>query len=221
MFRDREDAANRLAEHLRGRRFRDPLVLAIPRGGIVLGAVLARALGAELDVALARKLRAPGHPEFALGAVSEDGEVYLDHHSAGYRQLVAHDLAVERERQLGEIARRRELYRGGRPACELGGRSVVVTDDGIATGSTAIAALKAARGQRPHELIVAVPVAPPDRLAEVREWCDEVVCLDAPPDFHSVGQFYDDFSPVTDDEVAATLRRFATARPPEVAASAV
>lgn len=206
MFRDREDAGRQLAARLRGRTLRDPLVLAIPRGGVVIGAILARELGAELDVVLARKLRAPGQPELALGAVSETGEVYMNHHTEGYRTLVAPQVSVEREVQLNEIARRREVYRGRRPAAAMTGRSVIVTDDGIATGSTMIAALKVARGQGPHELIVAVPVAAPDRLAEVRGWCDEVVCLEAPPDFVAVGQFYDDFSPVTDDHAVTILR---------------
>ena len=219
MFRDREDAARQLAERLKGRRFRNPLVLAIPRGGVVLGAVLARELGAELDVVLSRKLRAPGRPEFALGAVSETGEVYLNHHTEGYRTLVAPELSVEREHQLREIARRRKEYRGGRPAAQMAGRSVIVTDDGIATGSTMIAALKVARGQSPHELIVAVPVGSPERVGEVREWCDEVVCLLTPPDFFAVGQYYDDFPPVEDDTAVAMLRASARVRPETAAAT--
>jgi predicted phosphoribosyltransferase len=210
MFQDREDAARKLADRLRGRVFRDPLVLAIPRGGVVVGAVLARELGAELDVVLSRKLRVPGQPELALGAVSETGEVYLNHHTAGSRTLVAPQVSVEREYQLNEIARRRQAYRGGRPAAETTGRSVIVTDDGIATGSTMIAALKVVRGQHPHELIVAVPVGSPERLCEVREWCDEMVCLECPADFSAVGRSYDDFAPVEDAEVVDLLRRFAS-----------
>jgi hypothetical protein len=211
MFRNREDAAHQLVDRLRTRKFHNPVVLAIPRGGVVLGAVLARELGAELDVVLSRKLRAPGQPEWALGAVSETGEIYLNHHSEGYRHLVAPELSVERERQLTEIARRRELFRAVRPAAELTDRSVIVTDDGIATGSTMVAALKVARGQHPHELIVAVPVASPDRLAEVRQWCDDVVCLAAPPDFFAIGPYYDDFSTVEDSTVLELLQEFAPA----------
>lgn len=211
MFQDREDAARQLADRLRGRSFRDPLVLAIPRGGVVVGAILARELGAELDVVLARKLRAPGQPELALGAVSETGEVHLTHHTAGARTLVAPQVSVEREFQLNEIALRREAYRGGRPAAEVTGRSVIVTDDGIATGSTMIAALKVARGQHPHELIAAVPVGSPERLGEVREWCDEVVCLETPADLFAVGRYYDDFAPVDDAGVVELLRRSAPA----------
>lgn len=211
MFHTREDAARQLAERLRGRPFRNPLVLAIPRGGVAVGAVLARELGADLDVVLSRKLRAPSQPELAVGAVSETGEVYLNHHTEGYRHLAAPELSVEREYQLREIERRRWLYRAGRPATTVADRSVVVTDDGIATGSTMVAALKVIRGHRPHELIVAVPVGPPNRLDEVRQWCDEVVCLAAPDDFVAVGQYYDGFPPVTDAAAVELLRPFAAA----------
>jgi hypothetical protein len=211
MFLNREEAARRLAERLADRPFRNPLVLAVPRGGVVVGAVLARALGADLDVVLSRKLRAPGRPELALGAVSEAGEVHLNHHTEGYRHLAAPELSVEREYQLREIARWREVYRGGRPEADVAGRSVIVTDDGVATGATLIAALKVARGHHPRELIAAVPVGPPDRLAEVRQWCDEVVCLAAPDEFGALGRFYDDFEPVDDETVLALLKEFAPA----------
>jgi predicted phosphoribosyltransferase len=208
MFRNREDAAVRLAQALQARTFLDPLVLAIPRGGVVLGAVLARALGAELDVVLARKLRTPGKPELAIGAVAEGGKVYLNHHAQELTGAVGDYLVEERDRQRAEIARRQKRFRAARPAAPVSGRSVILTDDGIATGSTMIAALKAIRGQQPHELIVAVPVAVPDRLEEVRQWCDEVVCLAQPEDFWAVGQFYEDFTQVTDEQVVALLHAF-------------
>jgi putative phosphoribosyl transferase len=208
MFRDREDAALQLAEKLKGRALRDPVVLAIPRGGVATGAVLARALGADLDVVLARKLRAPSQPELALGAVAETGEVYLNHLTKEAPDWLDRYLAEETAYQVQVIARRRRLFRGVRPALPLAGRSVLVTDDGIATGSTMIAALKAVGGQQPHEVIVAVPVASPDRLEEVSRWCDEVVCLLSPEEFWAVGQFYEDFSPVEDSEVVELLRTF-------------
>jgi predicted phosphoribosyltransferase len=210
-FLDREDAAFRLAARLKGRPFTDPLVLAIPRGGVVTGAVLARQLTAELDVVLARKLRAPGHAELALGAVAENGAVYLNAFAEPYREERAAHLAREREHQLAEMARRARLIRGVRPRVPVAGRSVIVTDDGIATGATMIAALRAVRAEEPRELIVAVPVASPDRLAEVRRYCDETVCLLCPEEFWAVGQFYEDFRPVEDDEVVALLRAFAPA----------
>jgi putative phosphoribosyl transferase len=209
MFRNREDAALRLAAKLKGRELSDPLVLAIPRGGVVTGAVLARELGAELDVVLSRKLRAPEQPELAIGAIAEDGRVYLNHHAQAYLDLLEDYLAEERRHQLGEIARRKKLFRAVRPQAPIAGRSVIVTDDGIATGSTVIAALQSIKTQKPREVIVAVPVASPDRLEEVRRWCDDVVCLLAPAEFWAIGQFYEDFTQVEDNEVIELLREFA------------
>jgi predicted phosphoribosyltransferase len=211
MFRDREDAARRLAERLKGRPLTDPLVLAIPRGGVVTGAVLAWELGAELDVVLSRKLRTPGQPELALGAVGEDGNLYLDPHAALLIDVYRDALEAECSYQLSEIERRRTLFRAVRPEAPVAGRSVIVTDDGIATGSTMIAALRVARAQRPRELIVAVPVAAPDRLKEVCERCDEVICLLAPEPFWGVGQFYADFRTIEDRRVVELLRNWAPA----------
>jgi hypothetical protein len=218
MFRNREDAARQLDSRLKGRLFQDPLVLAIPRGGVVIGAVLAQASGADLDVVLSRKLRAPGMPESALGAIGEDGQVYLDRHVEEMFGPLSDYLIKEREHQIAEIARRKALYRPTRPAAAIAGRSVIVVDDGIATGSTMIAALRVAQAQDPYELIVAVPVASAKRLEEVRRWCDEVVCLDCPHDFRAIGQFYQDFRQVEDEEVLAILRRFTSV--PEQAAAA-
>lgn len=209
MFRNREDAGRQLAERLKTRPLHDPLVLAIPRGGVVTGAALARELGADLDVVLSRKLRAPAQPELAIGAIAEDGEVYLNHNAEEFFDQLQDYLAVEKERQMAEIERRRQLFRAVRPRAPVAGRSVIVTDDGIATGSTMIAALQALRAENPRELIVAVPVASPERLAEVRRWCDDAVCLLAPALFYAVGQFYQDFRQVDDDEVVELLRQFA------------
>jgi predicted phosphoribosyltransferase len=209
MFRDREDAARKLAARFKGRELHDPLVLAIPRGGVVTGVVLARELGADLDVVLARKLRAPGQPELAIGAVSEGGQVYLNHHAQEFLDVIEEYLEQERRHQMAEIARRKELFRAVRPAAPLKGRSVIVTDDGIATGSTMIAALQAVKTQNAYEVIVAVPVASPDRLAEVGRWCNDVVCLLAPEAFWAVGEFYEDFTPVEDEDVVRILRGFA------------
>lgn len=211
MFKNREDAARQLAARLKDRPLYEPLVLAIPRGGVVTGAVLARELGAELDVVLSRKLRAPGQPELAIGAITEDGQVYLNHHSEGFIDLLQEYLVEERRHQLAEIARRGKLFRAVRPQARVTGRSVIVTDDGIATGSTMIAALQAVKVEKPRELIVAVPVASPERLAEVRRWCDDVVCLLAPEVFWAVGQFYLDFRQVEDEEVVELLREYGTA----------
>jgi putative phosphoribosyl transferase len=214
-FRNREEAARLLARRFDGRELRDPLVLAIPRGGVVTGAVLAQVLGAELDVVLSRKLRAPFQPELAIGAVGEDGRVYLNPGVEETLDLDDEYIAGERAHQLDEIGRRKALFRAVRPQATIEGRSVIVTDDGIATGATMIAALDAARANHPFELIVAVPVASPERLREVRRHCDEMICLLAPRSFWAIGQFYADFTQVEDQEAVELLR---TAAPAEAQA---
>jgi predicted phosphoribosyltransferase len=219
MFHDRKDAARKLAEKLRKRKLHNPLVLAIPRGGVVTGAVLAQELGAELDIVLSRKLRAPDQPEFAVGAISEDGQIYLNPHVSDLFGPSDDYLDQERHHQLAEIARRKRLFREVRPQASIAGRSVIVTDDGIATGSTMIAALQVVKTQKPREIIVAVPVAPPDRLEEIRRWCDDVVCLHSPETFWAIGQFYADFSQVEDEEVVEMLRSAGTGSRTEPAAA--
>ncbi len=207
-FRNREDAALQLAEILKGRPWSDPLVLAIPRGGVLIGAVLARQLGAECDVVLSRKLRAPGQPELAIGAIAEDGLVFLDRlaEEISSSRVEADYLAKEKRHQLAEIARRQKLFRAIRPQASVAGRSVIVTDDGIATGSTMLAALQVVKAQGPRELIVAVPVAPPDEVPEIRAACDDVICLLTPRHFWSIGEFYEDFTQVDDAQVIEVLR---------------
>lgn len=205
-FRDRTEAGRLLAERLAGVPLVRPLVLAIPRGGVVVGAELARRLGAELDVVLSRKLRAPLQPEYALGAVAEDGSVVLNPDAATLIREAGEYLEAERQYQLQEIARRQQLYRAVRPAATVAGRSVIVTDDGIATGSTALAALQTVRAQKPHELILAVPVGSPERLGQLARHCDRLIYLLAPEDFTAVGQFYEDFEPVEDEEVLRELQ---------------
>lgn len=206
MFLNREDAGRRLATLLSGRPLERPLVLAIPRGGVVLGQVLARQLGAELDVVLARKLRAPGQPELALGAVAEDGHIFVNPIAQRIPGVTAEYLEEEQQHQADEIARRRALVRAVRPKAPVTGRSVIVTDDGLATGATMLAALQVLPNYHPKEVIVAVPVAAPDRLEALGSWCQEIVCLLAPEDFRAVGAYYRDFRPVEDEEVLAILR---------------
>ncbi len=206
MFRDREEAGMMLAERLKGRTLIQPLVLAIPRGGMVTGAALARELNAELDVALSRKLRAPENPEYAIGAISEDGRVYLNPDAEELLEFCPDYLTRERHHQLSEIAHRQVLFREIRPRANVAGRSVILTDDGIATGSTMIAALKTVAARRPAEIIVAVPVAAVSRLEEIRTLCDELICLHAPEHFGAIGYFYDDFTPVTDQRAVELLR---------------
>lgn len=208
MFKDRQDAARQLARRLAGRALKNPLVLGIPRGGVVVGAVLARELNAELDVVLARKLRSPWQPELAIGAIGEDGEVYIGDIAARIPEATPEYIAGERAHQLAEIERRKKLLRAVRPAAEVGARSVVLTDDGIATGATMLAALRVLRARRPHELIVAVPVAPPETLAKLAGHCDRLECLLAPEFMGAVGAFYEDFRQVEDEEVLELLRQF-------------
>jgi predicted phosphoribosyltransferase len=208
MFHDREDAALQLAERLKARELQDPLVLAIPRGGVVTGALIAKAIGADLDVLLSRKLRAPGQPELAIGAVSEDGRVYLTCFAREMPGLTDDYLAEERRYQVAEIARRKNLFRKVRGKAPISGRSVIVTDDGIATGSTMIAALQIVKAQNPREVIVAVPVASQDRVGEIWSWCDDVVCLRLPESFRAIGQFYEDFTQVEDEQAVELLRQF-------------
>jgi putative phosphoribosyl transferase len=206
VFRDREDAAHQLVEKLKPFILRDPLVLGIPRGGVLTGAAIASELNAELDVVLARKLRAPRQPEFAIGAISENGEMDLNEEAVRHSQASVEYVEKELKFQLEEIERRKQLIRQVRPPSKMSGRSVIVTDDGIATGTTMIAALKAVRLEEPYELIAAVPVAPPNRLDDLKRYCDTAICLLSPRDFWAVGNFYTDFTPVEDEDVLRLLR---------------
>ena len=222
MFRDREDAAYKLATAIRDLKLDNPLVLAIPRGGVATGAILARELGAELDVVLSRKLRAPGQPgqpELAIGAISEDGQVHLNRRAVEALGVTDEYLDEEKQHQLSEIARRKRLFRSVRPEAAISGRTVIVTDDGIATGSNMMAALQTVRPQRPSQLIVAIPVAPFDRLAAFEKRCDKVVCLLSPAEFWAVGQFYEDFPTVEDEQVVELLKALGPIGKPESTAT--
>ena len=205
-FRDRDDAARQLAQDLRHYRGAKPLVLAIPRGAVPMGQRIASELQGELDVVLVRKLGAPFSDEYAIGAVDESGRVYRSPLAAAAGANEAY-IEHETKRQLALLRQRRERYTPLRPRVDPAGRNVIVIDDGLATGATMIAALHAVRAGKPARLICAVPVAAPDSLAKVRALADEVVCLHAPQDFAAVGQFYDNFDAVEDDEVAAILAR--------------
>jgi predicted phosphoribosyltransferase len=205
-FASRSDAARRLAAALGPCAGRRPLVLAIPRGSVEMGALLAERLGGELDVVLVRKLRAPGNPELAVGAVDETGWTWVAEHAAEAGAGAAY-LEGEIAAQLAELRRRRALYTPGRAPIDPGGRVAIVVDDGIATGASMIAALHAVRGKHPARLVCAVPVAAAETLARVRRYADEVICLEVPPGFRAVGQFYRDFRQVQDDEVVRLLAR--------------
>jgi predicted phosphoribosyltransferase len=208
MFRDRQDAGERLATRLRPRMLHDPLVLAVPRGGVVLGAGLARALRADLDVVLSRKLRDPGQPELSLGALAEDGTVYLNPEVRDWPEGIKDYLEVEKRFQGAEIARRKSVIRAVRPAAAVAGRSVILTDDGVATGSTILAALPVVRACRPRHLVVAVPVCAGGCIDRIRANCDELVYLLRPEGFIAVSRFYHDFPPLEDEEVLSLLHQF-------------
>jgi len=205
MFRDRIQAAERLAEALAAYRGQRPLVLAIPRGAVPMAKLIAERLQGDFDVVLVRKLRAPGQPELAIGSVDESGWTYIASFAASTGADAQH-IEAEKRKQLATIRQRRAQYTPLRAHIQPAGRIVIVVDDGLATGATMIAALHGLRQQKPARLVCAVPVAPPDTLEKVRTLADEVVCLETPEWFQAVGQFYQDFQQVEDEEVIALLK---------------
>jgi len=203
-FRNREDAATELAGRLAGYRGQHPLILGVPRGAVPMARIIADSLSGDLDVVLVRKLRAPGQPELAIGAVDEAGAVL----KGRYLEMASDDYIREEVRTQQEILRkRRALYTRAQQAVDPAGRVVVIVDDGIATGSSMLAAIRSVRAHRPARIVVAIGVAPPSALARMEAEADEVVCLCSPEDFYAVGQVFEDFSEVTDDMVVEALTR--------------
>ena len=203
-FENRAEAGQLLARCLHMYRGQHPLVLAIPRGAVPMGKIVAEALGGELDVVLVRKLRAPYNPELAIGSIDETGAVYLDPHT---RDLWDEPyLEAETTTQLATLHQRRQQYEPAGAVIDAAGRIAIVLDDGIATGSTMIAALRAVRARRPAKLVAATGVASAEALRLIRQEADEVVCLETPAILYAIGYHFRDFSQVSDEEVVATLR---------------
>jgi predicted phosphoribosyltransferase len=205
IFRNREEAASLLADALVDYRGQRPLVLAIPRGAAPMAKIIADALEGEADVVLVHKLGAPENPELAVGAVDETGQLYLSDGAAALG-LSQDYLERERQAQLDTLRRRRALYTAARAPIDPAGRVVIVVDDGIATGSSMVAALRAVRARKPATLIAATAVAPPQAVRLIEEEADDVVCLQTPSFFYAVGQFFQEFPQVSDEEVIAALK---------------
>jgi putative phosphoribosyl transferase len=213
IYRDRFDAGKRLASQLADYVNRsDVLVLALPRGGVPVAFEVAEALRAPLDIFLVRKLGVPGHEELAMGAIATNGVRVLNEEVVNYLRVPGEVIDAVAADELRELERRERTYRGARPAPDVVGKTVILVDDGLATGSTMRAAATALRQQQPARIVVAVPVSAPQTCDEYRMGVDEIVCAVTPEPFHAVGQWYEDFSQTTDEEVRDLLARAAGAQ---------
>jgi len=215
LFQNRTDAGWRLAEALLGYKDRDPVVLALPRGGVPVAAEVAQALDAPLDLLLVRKIGLPRQPELAMGAIA-DGEppsIIRNSDVIEVCGISAEEFEAVCKEERAEIERRRKRYLGGRARSAIRGKVAIIVDDGIATGATTLAAIRAIRMRDPKEIVVAVPVASLETVQELHSEADAIVCLDTPEDLGAIGFFYRDFHQISDDEVIATLKRFPANRP--------
>jgi putative phosphoribosyl transferase len=206
-FQDREEAGKMLALKLTEYSNKDTIVLAIPRGGVVIGYQVANELKAPLDIIVPRKIGAPYNSELAIGAVAEDGSLSLDESAVMYMNISKSYIEEESRRQITEIRRRLKLYRGETPYPMLQDHIIIIVDDGIATGSTVKAAIASIRKKKPKSVVVAVPVAPRSTVKELEKEADRVICLSTPEFFYAIGQFYVDFSQTTDEEVIRLLKK--------------
>ncbi len=207
ILKDRREAGERLAARLDIYRGREPLVLAVPRGGVVVAAPVHEALGGELDLIITRKIGAPHQRELAIGATSGDGFVMLNEELISRIGVFPDYVKKAAAREQAEIARRLKLYRGDRPLPKIKDRLVLVVDDGVATGYTMLAALRSLREQKPAELALAVPVGPPETFDRLNKEVEALIYLEAPVDFAAVGQFYRHFNQVSDEQVIETLQK--------------
>jgi putative phosphoribosyl transferase len=206
-FHDRQAAGRRLGERLASMRGPDVVVLGLPRGGVAVAAEVARALGAPLDVVVVRKVGVPGQPELAMGAVGEGGVLVVDERVVRLAHVAPEELEQAAGRERAELESRVRRFRSSRPAVALAGRTAVLVDDGVATGSTARAACSVVRALGAARIVLAVPVCARPSSRMLASVADDLVCLQTPRDFAAVGQFYVDFSPTTDDEVVELLER--------------
>jgi predicted phosphoribosyltransferase len=205
-FRDRAHAGALLARQLAAYAHRpDVIVLALPRGGVPVGFAIAQRLGVELDILVVRKLGMPHHEEFAMGAIGSGGVRVLQPGVPGLMGVTAQDVEAVAARELAELERRERSYRGARPPLALAGRCAILVDDGVATGSTMLAAIQVARRLQPAALVLAIPVAPPETVRMLAPHVDQLVCLSAPPRFRAVGEWYDSFGQTEDEEVQHLL----------------
>ena len=217
-FLDRSDAGRRLANRMLHLRGEDVVVLALPRGGVPVAAEVARALGAPLDVIVVRKLGVPVQPELGMGAIGEGDVRIINPEVVAITHVTDAEIAAVERRERAELDRRARRFRGDRPRTPLAGRTAVIIDDGIATGSTARAACQVARAQGAARVVLAVPVAPPSACAALAADADEVICLETPGHFLAIGEWYQDFSQTSDREVVSLLQRAAAERGPATAA---
>lgn len=207
LFRDRQEAGRLLGVRLQVYQGQDVVILALPRGGVPVGAEIAKALAAPLDIIIPRKIGAPGNSELAIGAVAHDGTVVLNHGLIKALSVTEEYIEAQAAQETREIERRLKEYRGNAPVREVAGKTVIVVDDGMATGYTMLATVRAIRKGKPRRLVLAVPVAPGDTVEEVGREVDEIVVLNIPEVFYAVGQFYRDFAQTSDDEVKSILRK--------------
>ncbi|MGV7222649.1 MAG: phosphoribosyltransferase [Nitrospinales bacterium] len=207
LFEDRTEAGKLLAEKLEKFRDEHPVILALPRGGLPIGYEISKALDAPLDIILVRKIGAPGSPELAIGAVvdGDEPELVLNERVVSLYNSPVDYLEEQKQKQLEEIERRRKLYLAGRPPINVEGKTAIIVDDGIATGSTALAAVHALKRKNPKRVVIAVPVAPADSMQKFEQEADEVICLHNPTPFFAIGAFYNNFNQLTDEDVINIL----------------
>ncbi|HXY73928.1 MAG TPA: phosphoribosyltransferase family protein [Dehalococcoidales bacterium] len=212
LFHDRTEAASLLASELGKFRGLKVVVLGIPRGGVVVAEKIATLLNADLDIVLSRKLRTPGFGELAMGAVSEDGRVFLNNDVLLSMNITNAEVENEKQRQLGEIRRRSNLFRSAKAKVPLANRTVIIVDDGVATGATMQASIWAVSLEKPTRIICALPVGPEETIHELASSVDEIICLRVPPGFEAVGQYYYRFEEITDEDVIGILKNYRAAR---------